>query len=71
MMIMALSAAGVEVVSATEPIDETPTGQVLQGILATVHEFRIKSEVPSPHGVVGEKPSDADSGMQCGKGPTV
>lgn len=44
MMLMQLRGAGVEVVSATEPIDETPAGQLLHGILATVHEFRIKSD---------------------------
>jgi DNA invertase Pin-like site-specific DNA recombinase len=31
LMVMALRAAGVEVVSATEPIDETPIGQLIHG----------------------------------------
>ncbi len=44
MMILALRNAGVEVVSATEPIDETPAGQLLHGILAAVNEFRVKSD---------------------------
>ncbi|MGH8743478.1 MAG: recombinase family protein, partial [Burkholderiales bacterium] len=44
MMVMLLRGAGVAVVSATEPIDETPAGQLLHGILASVHEFRIKAD---------------------------
>lgn len=44
MMVMLLRQAGVTVVSATEPIDETPVGQLVHGILASVHEFRIKSD---------------------------
>jgi site-specific DNA recombinase len=44
MMLMALRAAGVEAVSATEPIDSTPAGQLLHGILASVHEFRVNAD---------------------------
>ncbi|MGQ0717551.1 MAG: recombinase family protein [Pseudonocardiales bacterium] len=44
LMLVALRAAGVEVVSATEPIDETPAGQLLHGILASVNEFRSVSD---------------------------
>jgi site-specific DNA recombinase len=35
----ALRKAGVSLVSATEPIDDTPEGQMLEGVLSTVAEF--------------------------------
>jgi site-specific DNA recombinase len=34
-----LRKAGVKLISATEPIDETPEGQMLEGVLSTVAEF--------------------------------
>jgi len=43
-MMLLLRQSGVSVVSATEPIDETPVGQLLHGILASLHEFRIKAD---------------------------
>jgi DNA invertase Pin-like site-specific DNA recombinase len=34
-----LRKAGIKLISATEPIDETPEGQMLEGVLSTVAEF--------------------------------
>ena len=40
LMLMTLRKLKVSLVSATENIDETPAGQLLHGVMASVNEFR-------------------------------
>lgn len=44
MVMVEMQAAGVELISATENIDETPAGQLTRGILAAINQYRSVSE---------------------------
>ncbi len=52
---VALNQLGVSLVSATERIDETPTGQLLRGMLAVVNEYQSKASGVDISFKMGEK----------------
>lgn len=52
---IALKKMGVTLVSATERIDETPTGQLMQGMLAVINEYQSKASGADIAYKMGEK----------------
>ena len=57
---------GVQLVSATEPIDETPEGQFMQGILSAMNQFRSQQDGATIAYNLGEK---AKKGGTIGRAP--
>ena len=58
--------AGVELVSATEPIDASPEGQFMRGILSAMNQFRSQQDGGSIAYTMGEK---AKKGGTLGRAP--
>jgi site-specific DNA recombinase len=65
-VVMQLRAAGATLISATESIDETPAGQLLHGILASINEFRSTEDGADIRYKMGEK---AKKGGTLGRAP--
>ena len=63
-MLMTLRKLKVSLVSATENIDETPAGQLLHGVLASVNEFRSLADGEDIRYKMGQK---ARNGGTIGK----
>jgi site-specific DNA recombinase len=66
LMLMTLRKLKVSLVSATENIDETPAGQLLHGVLASVNEFRSLADGEDIRYKMGQK---ARNGGTIGKAP--
>lgn len=65
-VLMSLRKYKVSLVSATESIDETPVGQLVHGILATINEFRSAEDRADIRYKIGEK---AKKGGTLGRAP--
>jgi site-specific DNA recombinase len=66
MVLMSLRKYSVSLVSATESIDDTPVGQLVHGILATINEFRSAEDGADIRYKMGEK---AKRGGTLGRAP--